>query len=350
MISIRTLGFSLVILFSTFFFQPAKAQNYETASAYMEFINTQYMEIMKDYWAYTSAVGHGKSARKVEDKRKELLTTTSNVTRKISLMPPFKGDKSLRDSATSFLRISYHVLNHDYAKIVNMEEISEQSYDAMEAYLLAQDVANDKIKAANDRLTETQKSFAARNNVNLVEGESNETIKKINAASEVNGYHRVIYLIFFKSYKQEYYLMEAMNKKNINGMEQNKNSLLQFSKEGIAKLDTMKAFKGDKSMIQATKQLLEFYQKECNEKVSILTNFYIEEDNFQKIKKAFDAKKPADRTQADVDQFNQAVNKLNKAVAEFNTTNQQLNENRKKLIDQWNKTSDAFLDKFTPKN
>jgi hypothetical protein len=328
---------------------PIQAQSYETAGEYMNYISTQFTEIVKDYWSYTSAVGHGKSARKVEGKRKELLATNQDVTRKIQAMPPFKGDKSYRDSMVAYLRKSYHVLNHDYAKIVNMEEISEQSYDAMEAYLLAQDVASEKMSQAGDRLRDTQKAFADKNNIQIVEGES-EIGKKLEAAAELNAYHRVVYLIFFKSYKQEAYMLDALNKKNVSAVEQNRNTLLQFSTEGLAKLDTMKGFKGDKSLINACKQMLEFYKSECKDKVGILTNYFMKEDSFQKTKKAFDAKKPADRKQEDVDQFNKGVEELNKAANEFNTTNTQLGDNRNKLIDNWNKTSQNFLDKYTPKN
>lgn len=332
-----------------FFTGGIQAQTLETAGAYMDYINNQYMEIMKDYWSYTSAVGHGKSARKVDGKRKELLTTVTNVTKKISAMPAFKGDKSLRDSVVAFLKLSYHVLNSDYDKILNMEDVSEQSYDAMEAYLLAQDLANEKINKANERLSETQKSFAAKNNVQIVESD-NQTIKKIESAGKVNAYHRVVYLIFFKSYKQELYMMDALNKKNLSAIEQNRTTLLAFANDGISKLDTMKAFKGDRTIVLACKQILEFYRNECKDKIGLLTNYYIKEDNFQKIKKAFDAKKQTDRTQADVDQFNKGVEELNKAIAEFNNTNSQLSENRSKLTDNWNKTVQNFLDKHTPQN
>jgi hypothetical protein len=46
---------------------------------------------------------------------------------------PWKGDRSFRDTTVAYLKLLYIVFNEDYGKIVNMEEIAEQSYDAMEA-------------------------------------------------------------------------------------------------------------------------------------------------------------------------------------------------------------------------
>ena len=57
----------------------------------------------------------------------------------ISGLPAFNGDKEYRDTAVSFMKLYYNVLNEDYAKIINLEEISEQSYDDMEAYMMAQE-------------------------------------------------------------------------------------------------------------------------------------------------------------------------------------------------------------------
>jgi hypothetical protein len=340
------LGF---FLFTFYFLNMSfsKAQTSDSPGAYVSFMGDQYKEIQKDMLSYTSAVGHGKSARKVESKRKELLQTNRTARKKIAALNPHAGDKSLRDSAVSFLDMYYHVLNDDYGKIVNLEEVAEQSYDAMEAYMLAQDLANDKLKKAGEMLSLTEKTFAATHNVTLIDSDD-EVSKKMKVASAVNNYHRTIYLIFFKSYKQEAYLLDAIAKKDINAIEQNKNSLIAFAEEGILKLDTIKAYNGDKSMIASCKQMLEFYKNECG-KIPLITNYYLKEESFQKVKKAFDAKSESDRKQADVDQYNKAIGEMNQGVNEYNATNNTLNNGRKANIDNWNKTSANFLDKYTPK-
>ncbi|MFN3402692.1 MAG: hypothetical protein ACK40G_01275 [Cytophagaceae bacterium] len=337
-----------VLAFLAITIQSVQAQKFAHAGEYMTYMSQQHREIMKDYMSYSSAVAHGKSARKVENKRQALLSTCKDAIKKISAMPPYNNDKSLRDSAVSFLKITYHVLNDDYAKIINMEEVAEQSYDAMEAYLLAQDLANDKLEEANKRLEITEKAFAASHNVTLIDGGNDELAKKVKITSQVNAYHRVVYLIFFKSYKQELYLWDAVSKKNVNAVEQNKNTLLKFAEEGLAKLDTMKGYNNDRSLVNACKQVLEFYKNEVS-KINTVSNYFLKEENFQKIKKSFDSKKESERTQSDVDQFNKAVNEFNTAVNEYNTNNTSLDANRKKVIENWNKSSSGFMDKHVPK-
>ena len=327
---------------------PVYAQTYSSAGAYMSFISNQYREVTKDYWSYAAAVAHGKSARKVENRRQSLIQTVKDSQKKITAMPGWENDNSLRDSAKNFLQNSYHVLNDDYGKIVNMEDVAEQSYDGMEAYLLAQDLANQKLDKALISLAATQKEFAEKYKVTILDNSNDELSGKVKTSNKVNAYYKVFYLLFFKSYKQEAYMLDALNSKNINGIEQNKTTLLKYSTEGIVKLDTAKAFNGDRSLITACKQMLDFYKKECD-KTSTYISYFLKAENFDKTKKAFEAKKQSDRTKEDVENFNASVNELNKASNEFNTVNAELNQTRKTLLENWNKAVQNFLDKHTPK-
>jgi hypothetical protein len=323
------------------------AQKFTNAGEYISFIGTQNREITKDMMSYMSAVAHGKSARKVENRRKELSKTTQEAIKKVKGLQPFEGDKTLRDSTSQYLTKINHVLNDDYGKIVNMEEIAEQSYDKMEAYLTAQDMASDKINEGGKQLGEIEKKFAEKHKVNLVDSKD-DLYAKTKIATEVSNYQRVLYLIFFKSYKQEAYMMEALSKKDINGLEQNKAALLKTSEEGIAKLGPIAPYQKDNTLKVACRQSLDFYKAE-SAKISLLSDFILKEENFQKIKKAFELKPQGDRRKEDVDQYNKATNDFNKAVNEYNNTNNALNAERSKALEGWNKASANFLDKHTPK-
>lgn len=322
-------------------------QKFSSAGEYMNYISDQYREITKDYWSYAAAVGHGKSARKVENRRQALIKTVQETQKKITALPAWENDKSLRDSTKTFLQKSYYVLTEDYGKIINLEDVAEQSYDGMEAYLLAQDLANKKLDEALESLNTTQRAFAAAHNVTMGEGNDDELSKKVKESSKVNDYYKMAYLIFFKSFKQEAYMLDAISSKNVNGIEQNKGTLLKYSNEAIAKLDTMKAFQGDHTLITACRQMQDFYKKECNEKGSVYTNYFLKAENFDKTKKAIEAQ--TTRSKEDVDKYNASVNDMNKATNDFNTTNNELFQNRKTLLDNWNKAAQTFLDKHTPK-
>ena len=191
------------------------------------------------------------------------------------------------------------------------------------------------------------KAFAEKHGVTLIESKD-QLGKKMEIASEVIKYYNQIYLVFFKSYKQEAYMLDAVQKADVNGVEQNKTSLNQFAKEGLEKLKEFKPYNNDGSIIAACNELLKFYVMETEEKISSITDFLIKKENFDKKNAAFQAKKEKDRTQADIDQINAAGKEYNEAVNNYNKTNTELFNKRKALLDNWNKTVQTFLDKQIP--
>ena len=324
------------------------SQNSNSAGEYMGSIGEKHREIMENVWDYTSSVAHGKSARKVEKRRKEVIQSVEDAQKFIRKMGDYNNDASLRDSVLSYLNISHIVLTENYSKIVDMEAVAEQSYDDMEAYLLAQKLANEKLDVAEEMMIQQQKVFAASNNINLIEN-NDQLAKNMKKASGVFNYYNKLYLVFFKSNKQEAYMLDAMSKSDVNAIEQNRGVLSKFSGEGLSVLDTIKSYNGDISLITATKQMLKFYKDEADVKLKTLANYFIEKEKFEKIKAAFDSKSQSSRTKADVDNFNNAVNSVNKASNDYNTVNDVLNKNRSELINNWNNVAQGFLDKNVPK-
>jgi hypothetical protein len=339
--------FPVIVMFITAFDISVSAQP-NKALQYMDKIGREINAIMLDTWDYTSEVAHGKNARKVETRRKELVRTSKQAMDKVSKMEPFEGSTQYRDSVVSFLRINYIVLSEDFEKILNMEEIAEQSYDQMEAYLLAQQLANEKLDLAGDQMSEQEKLFASSHNINLVES-SNRVARKLEKAGEVIKHYNEVYLVFFKSFKQEAYLLDAVTRKDINAMEQNKNALAATSAEGLEKIKGIIPYKFDKSLIFSCKNDLEFYQMEASKFGSII-DFYMKQENFEKIKTAFDAKPASGRTKEDINQYNAAINEYNSRLNTFNKLNNELNKARTVALNDWNNSSSSFLNRHVPRH
>ena len=337
----------LLLFLLCFSFRP-EAQIYETAVQYLDYINKVNTDLSAKYLYYLSAVSHGKSARKVEKRRIEVVNAISDTKYMVMAMPPWKGDKTLKDTTIAHLKILNIVFNEDYGKIVNMEEIAEQSYDAMEAYMLAQEKAQEKLSEAADRQHNMQKVFAAKNNITLVEGADSELESKSKIVNAVMSHCNDAYLIFFKPYKQEAYLMEALEKKNLVSIEQNINSLKKFAEEGLEKLKDLKGYNNDASLIAACRNALNFYKSEAKQG-SVMTDYLLKEENFNKIKKQFEAKPSGKRTQQEVDNFNKAVNDINGALKNYNAVNADLNKQRTTILNDWNKTYSKYMDEYMPK-
>lgn len=338
------LAFVLVACSITF----GHAQTNE-AYIYLETIGNEFYEIAHSSMSYTSAASHGKSARKVDKRRTDLINTIKAAETKIRKMKPFAGDASLRDSIVAYLVLDRIVMTEDYGKILNMEEIAEQSYDDMEAYLLAKERAEEKLEAAYDRVSEQQKLFATKNNIKIVEGTS-KLSRKLEKSGKVLSYYNKIYLLFFKSFKNEVYLMEAADRKDISAMEQSKNALFASAEQDLEKIGPIPAFNGDNTIKTTCQQLLGFYKMEASQKVPEMINFQLKQENFEKMSAALEARRPADRTKQDVDNFNKAVKEFNDAVEKINALNNDLNKKRDALLNQWNNAKENFLNKHIPKH
>ena len=95
-----------------------------------------------------SEVAHGNRARKMEKRRIELLNSVNEAIQAGAKLRPYKGDASLRDAFKDYWMVLNTIFKEDYHKIVDMEEVAEQSYDEMEAYLLIQEKAGQKLHEA----------------------------------------------------------------------------------------------------------------------------------------------------------------------------------------------------------
>jgi hypothetical protein len=335
-------NFKSTILVLTLVFGMSKVSFSQESVEHMNELSASFAELKNDTWKYLRTITKGKSARKSENKRIQLIEQYATQISVVEAMKPHEGDASLKEATLKYLNLSESVLLEDYENIVDMEAVAEESYDAMEAYILANKRANEKLTNAFEELKEVEKVYAANNNITLTESEKDRKSQKIEQAADMLNYYNKVYLIFFKVYKQEAYALVAQQTEDIAAFEQNVNALSIEADEALAKLDTMSAYNGDKEIIAAAKKAIEFYKNEAEKEFPKISDFYIKKDNFEKANEIMEAKKKKDRTQEDVDKFNKAVNEYNEAANSINQTNEDLNKARSKMLDEWNKSVEAF--------
>ncbi|MCB9235497.1 MAG: hypothetical protein H6581_27825 [Bacteroidia bacterium] len=344
----------LVLLLAGIFSQVspllAQAPDFKSAVGYLGYIDDQYSVAREAEWQYALQIAHGKKPRKIEKTRLEVLNSITNMQKNVAKMPAFEGSTAFRDSVVKYLKINYAIMNQDYAEIVNMEEIAEQSYDNMEAFILAKEEAGKKMESTFERMIREQEKFCEANNVRLTDPVETEDFKNKKIAGEVFSQYNEIYLIFFKSYKQYGYLQNAIQEGDVSAMEQNANALSNYSKEGKEKLTKVSNFNGDRSLAGATREVLDFYQNFAEKTYpQVIASFFELKDTHTKLEKAFNNKKEKDRTQADVDEINGSVAKLNAAAATYNSENQNSYNKHSALLDDYNKKAAKFLDNNVPK-
>jgi hypothetical protein len=319
----------------------------QPADDYLGNISREFNAIQEKTWEYTRATAHGKSARKVEKKRRDVVLSNKEAIKKIIRLKPFNGSSTLRDSALSYLRVNYAVLNEDFAKLVDLEGIAENSYDAMEAYMLAKELAYEKLHAAGMMIASVYSQFAAENNIPLTD-RNDRLSKNMEKAGDVYSYFNDLYLIFFKSYKQEAYFLEAMQKNDLNGMAQNRMALIRSAGEGLKKLKNVPPYNSDNNLVDACVRLVQFYKGEAEQHFQTVTQYFVSQSNFEKLKKNFETGSNTKRTTAETEEYNKSVAEFNRSSNNINIQNATMNRQRETLLREWNKACDRFTDKHVP--
>ena len=337
----------LFVLFIFFNFS-LSAQDFKTPVEYLTFLSKESNAIQQSTWKYTKAVAHSKSARKIDATRKSLLKSIQAASKKITAAKNgYKGDTEYRDQLLNYYSLLEKFINEDYDKIINMQEVAEQSYDFMEAYITARDLVNEKINTEVDKVNAGQKVFGNKYGITITDDQS-ELGKKMAISNEVFGHQSDMYLLFFKAYITDVNLMKAIESKDISAIQQNASSLELFANEGLEKLKTTKAYKNDPMLINATKKTLEFYKKEALEFVPVATDFLMLSQKMDDTKKSMDSKSAPSKEE--VANYNKVVNEVNKGLGNYNKLNTKFFNDKNTSITSWNTASDGFVAKHVPKD
>lgn len=341
----RTLQLSLALVFVC---ATLTAQNFKNASEYLEFVGNEQQAVTKSMWKYTKAVAHSKSDRSIDGKRKNLLKTVDRAIDKIEKANGFDGD-DYKNKVLKHMTFNKNLLNHDYAKIIDMQEVAENSYDAMEAYILAQEMADKKMEESQQEYERDFYEFAAKHNIDIVESET-DLGKKMKISNEVFEHYNDMYLTYFKVYINEVYLWEAVESNDVSAIQQSANALSIAAKEGLEILKSKTTYKNDTSIINATKKAFEFFIDESENQIPKITEFLIINEDFETIKTTLEQTPERKRSKELVDNYNKKVKSINKAVNTYNKVNTDLNKQRQNIINGLNNTNANFLSKHIPKD
>lgn len=324
------------------------SQQFKNALAYLEFVSNEQQNITKNTWKYTKAIAHSKNDRTIASKRNTLIKTVERAITKIKKAQGYDGDE-FKNQVLHNLDLNKSLLQQDYAKIIDMKAVAEQSYDAMEAYMLAQEMADKKMAEAQQEFEMHYYAFARKHNIDIVENDS-DLGKKMKISGEVFDHYNQLYLIFFKVNMNEVYLYDAIAREDVSGIEQSASSLLESAREGLSILDTVSLYKKDQMLVNATKKTFEFFIDESENKMPVITDFLVANADFEAIRKSLESTPERKRTKAQIDAYNEKVPLINKAVEDYNNTNASLNKQREAVIGNLNAAYERFLAKHIPKD
>jgi len=326
----------------------AHAQEFKTPVEYLTFIGKETDQIASNTWKYTKAVAHSKSARKIDATRTGLLKSIKAAAKKIEAAKNgYQGDVEYRNQLLAYLAISEKYINEEYDKIINMQEVAEQSYDYMEAYITARDLVNEKINAEVDKLNANQKTFANKYGIQITEDNS-KLAQNMEVSNQVFKHQSDMYLLFFKVYITDANLMKAIEANDLNSIQQGSSALEQYANEGLEKVKALSLYKNDPALANATKKILEFYKKEAVELVPEVVNFLMARQKLEEMDKSLKSKNSPSKDE--VTAFNKQVAEFNKLTGNYNKLNTKYFTDKNYAITAWNAAGDSFVSKHVPKD
>ncbi len=268
----------------------------------------------------------------------------------ISVMLQSAGgiEQAIGDEYCKAIAVCYDP-HSEYFPLTEKEDfdIAEQSFDEMQAFLLLQEKINEKLDEANDKMKTATDAFAKKYNVNLIESKT-DLVEKLDESGKLNHYRNQLYLIYFKCYWEDGQIVKALNAGKITEAEQGRNSLIKFADEGLVGMDSLKNFEGDPALAATCREILKFYKEMAENDMPKQMDYFLKKENFEKIKKSFDAKSESDRTKKDVDAFNDGVKEINKATDTYNATNKKMDSERTDAENKWNDAEKSFADTHMP--
>jgi len=268
------------------------AQEGSEALRYLEQINAEHNAVTGRNLEYIQYSVHVEDYAEVEKKRLEVLRQMDETIKRTAAIPAFKGNASMRDEMLATVKSYRESFNIEFNELNLLKKESKESFEAMEAYMKAQDEAEKKLGQVSTRFYAAQKAFAKDNNIRLVEAEENSEIEQIN---QVNAYHRAIFLKYFKVSKHNALFMDALAKEDAKGMERARMLLSNDADAALLVLRKMPAFRGDVAYRDATIKMIEFYDQ-------------LADDGYQKITLI---RRKKELTQEDVDTFNGVIEYYN---------------------------------------
>ncbi len=319
----------------------------------MDHITKQQKKVMKEFFSYNKSISYVSkkhTPKQIQGKYNDVMQAINEAKSNIDSMPSFKRDSThkdslYRDSASSYFRQFGLLLSNNYNKVATLQATANQSYANMEAFLAAKEAADKKLKSLNERFYAATLKFA---NSNKLSDSTRKDLpaKAVGEVIETGNYFKKVYLIFFKSYKQETDIQNAIERKDANDLKKSAKDLAKSAQDGQAVLDTISPFKKDKSLVTDSKAVLTYYEKETDNKLDPIVNYFAAAKDFDEVRSRFNSK--SGHSGPDVKKFKKSVKVFNKALHKYNKAMNSIYKKKKSLLSKLDHSTHSFFKKFKP--
>lgn len=148
--------------------------------------------------------------------------------------------------------------------------------------------------------------------------------------------------VFNKAVLLDENVKAAIKAKNTEYIENARKQLLQYSVEGMKEIDAIENFEDDASLKFSCKDVLKFYKQLAEIDLPQVRDFFIQEENFLKIKKDFSKKPVKKHWPEEIIAYNSEADKYNKALTHYTQLTSFMDNARKLTFYNWNASEKIF--------
>lgn len=300
---------------------PAAAQTYADPASYNNAIVSEQVELLKKNLRYISKAAHSENDRKIEARRQDVVEQNQLAIARLKRMPAFKGNAELRAKALAAFQTMLAVYSADYKQVNAMATARTESFEAMQRYFDAQELAGKKLDTVNDSMQAAQKRFARQFGMSIETGRESTRLNEYTRQVEaVNQYQHRVFLPFFRVQKAAARLTDALNKQDAAPFEAARAGLAAEAEKSAAELEAVPAYQGkDAAFRNAARDYANFYVLMCAKELLEIAEMLPRKDRL---------------TKEDAQVVNRNINTLNVQGQKFN--------------EAYNRASSGFMDTYVP--
>lgn len=164
------------------------------------------------------------------------------------------------------------------------------------------------------------------------------------AAARLNNYRDKVFTIFNKCNNQDEAITNAIKAKDIKEIESGRQAILQCSTDGMKAVTAIGSFDGDPSLKFSCSDVLKFYKQVAESDLPLVRDFFIEEENFAKVKNEFEKFKRKNHSETEILAYNNEVKKHNAAITRYKQVSDFIASGRKLTLYNWNASLKLFMD------
>ncbi|MBC8083852.1 MAG: hypothetical protein H7Z21_11625, partial [Hymenobacter sp.] len=243
----------------------AAAQTPADPASYNNAIVNEQIDLLKKNLRYISKAAHSENDRKIEARRLEVVEQNKIAVAKLQRMAAFKGNTELRATALTAFKTMLEVYSADYKQVNALAATRTESFEAMQRYFDAQEVAGRKLAVADDSVNAAQKRFAKQFGMSIeTSKESAKLAEYTRQVSAVNHYQHLVFLPYFRVQKSSARLTDALNAQDATAFEAARVTLAAEAETSAAELAAVPGFQGkDVAYRNAARDFANLYVVMC---------------------------------------------------------------------------------------